>query len=87
MRAATTADIIVVGAGVFGAWTARALQQAGRRVTLVDAWGPANARAASGGETRMTRGSYGAVDECGRHQDPGSEPGHGAEQKIAPADV
>jgi sarcosine oxidase len=53
-------DVIVVGAGVFGVWTARKLQQAGRTVTLIDAWGPAHARASSGGESRMTRGSYGA---------------------------
>ncbi len=54
------ADVIVVGAGVFGAWTARHLQRSGRRVMLVDAWAPAHARASSGGESRLTRGSYGA---------------------------
>ena len=43
-------DAIVVGAGVFGAWTATALQAAGQKVLLVDAWGPAHARASSGGE-------------------------------------
>lgn len=62
-RAATGAaawDAIVVGAGVFGAWTASRLQAAGQRVLLVDAWGPAHARAASGGESRMTRSDYGA---------------------------
>jgi monomeric sarcosine oxidase len=53
-------DTIVVGAGVFGACTARALQRAGQKVLLVDAWGPAHARASSGGESRLTRGSYGA---------------------------
>ena len=52
-------DSIVVGAGVFGAWTAWHLQQAGQRVLLLDAYGPAHARASSGGESRMTRGSYG----------------------------
>lgn len=52
-------DAIVVGAGVFGAWTAWYLQQRGKRVLLVDAYGPAHARASSGGESRMTRGSYG----------------------------
>ena len=31
--------IAVVGAGVFGAWTAHHLQNAGHRVTLIDAWG------------------------------------------------
>ncbi|HEX2764735.1 MAG TPA: FAD-dependent oxidoreductase [Allosphingosinicella sp.] len=53
-------DIVVVGAGVFGGCTARALQRAGRTVLLLDAWGPAHARASSGGESRLTRGSYGA---------------------------
>jgi glycine/D-amino acid oxidase-like deaminating enzyme len=54
------ADTIVIGAGVFGAWTATRLRAAGHDVMLVDAWGPANARASSGGESRMTRGAYGA---------------------------
>lgn len=54
------ADTIVVGAGVFGAWTATRLRAAGDSVMLVDAWGPAHARASSGGESRMTRGAYGA---------------------------
>ena len=53
-------DVAVIGAGVFGAWTAKKLQDAGRRVLLLDAWGPAHARASSGGESRMTRGAYGA---------------------------
>ncbi|HET9426904.1 MAG TPA: FAD-dependent oxidoreductase [Allosphingosinicella sp.] len=53
-------DVAVVGAGVFGAWTARQLLDSGKRVLLIDAWGPAHARASSGGESRMTRGSYGA---------------------------
>ena len=53
-------DAVVVGAGVFGAWTATHLQRLGKRVLLVDAAGPANARASSGGETRMTRSAYGA---------------------------
>ena len=48
-------DALVVGAGVFGAWTAWHLRKAGQRVLLLDASGPANARASSGGESRMTR--------------------------------
>ncbi|MFL6843489.1 MAG: FAD-dependent oxidoreductase [Allosphingosinicella sp.] len=60
IAASAVADVAVIGAGVFGACTARALQRAGRRVTLIDAWGPAHARASSGGESRLTRGSYGA---------------------------
>jgi sarcosine oxidase len=51
--------VAVVGAGVFGAWTARHLQQQGHRVTLIDAWGPAHSRASSGGESRLTRAAYG----------------------------
>lgn len=51
--------VIVVGAGAFGGWTALELQRRGARVTLLDAWGPGNARASSGGETRVIRGTYG----------------------------
>ena len=55
-------DTIVVGAGVFGAWTAWHLRRLGQRVLLLDASGPAHARASSGGESRMTRTIYGADD-------------------------
>jgi glycine/D-amino acid oxidase-like deaminating enzyme len=55
-------DAIVVGAGVFGAWTAWHLRRAGRRVLLLDGAGAAHARASSGGESRMTRTIYGADD-------------------------
>ena len=51
--------IAVVGAGVFGSWTAHHLQQQGHKVTLIDPWGPAHSRASSGGETRLTRAAYG----------------------------
>jgi glycine/D-amino acid oxidase-like deaminating enzyme len=51
--------IAVIGAGAFGGWTALHLLQQGARVTLIDAWGPGNARASSGGETRIIRGMYG----------------------------
>jgi glycine/D-amino acid oxidase-like deaminating enzyme len=53
-------DVAVIGAGVFGAWTAERLRVAGRRVLLVDAWGPGHARASSGGESRLIRTAYGA---------------------------
>src|SRR3990170_8798301 len=53
------AHVAVVGAGVFGAWTAHHLLAAGHRVTLIDAHGPAHSRASSGGESRMTRAAYG----------------------------
>jgi sarcosine oxidase len=52
-------DVIVVGAGVFGAWTAWKLHRLGQKVLLVDAWGPAHSRASSGGESRLTRTEYG----------------------------
>ncbi len=54
-----TRHIAVVGTGAFGGWTALFLRRAGVRVTLLDAWGPGNARASSGGETRIIRGVYG----------------------------
>src|SRR5215510_12340065 len=52
-------DSIVIGAGVFGAWTAWQLRKSGQRVLLLDAYGAAHARASSGGESRVRRGSYG----------------------------
>src|SRR5687768_1963919 len=54
-----SADVIVVGAGAFGGWTAYYLRQLGARVRLVDAYGPGNSRATSGDETRGVRSSYG----------------------------
>jgi len=51
--------VTVIGAGAFGGWTALALRRRGAHVTLVDAWGPGNARASSGGETRVIRATYG----------------------------
>src|SRR4029077_3763499 len=35
------------------------LIEQGARVTLLDAWGPGNSRASSGGETRTIRATYG----------------------------
>jgi glycine/D-amino acid oxidase-like deaminating enzyme len=55
----SAAHVAVIGAGVFGSWTAEHLRRAGHRVTLVDMAGPAQSRASSGGESRMTRGGYG----------------------------
>ncbi|MDE3136877.1 MAG: FAD-dependent oxidoreductase [Acidobacteriota bacterium] len=57
---AKTYDVVVVGAGVFGAWTALELEQRGANVLLIDAYGPANSRASSGGESRIIRMGYGA---------------------------
>lgn len=52
-------DVAVIGAGVFGAWTAYFLQKSGLRVGLYDAYGPANSRGSSGDESRITRMAYG----------------------------
>jgi sarcosine oxidase len=53
-------DVAVIGSGVFGAWTAYFLRKSGVSVLLLDAYGPANARASSGGESRIIRMGYGA---------------------------
>ncbi len=63
MRASETDsayDVAVIGAGVFGAWTAYQLQQSGKRVVLIDAYGAGNSRSSSGGESRIIRMGYGA---------------------------
>ena len=53
-------DVAVVGAGVFGAWTAWHLRRRGLSVALVEAHGPGHSRASSGGETRVIRMGYGS---------------------------
>jgi glycine/D-amino acid oxidase-like deaminating enzyme len=55
----TAPRIAVFGAGAFGGWTALELLRRGASVTLLDAWGPGNVRASSGGETRVIRATYG----------------------------
>src|SRR5712691_2269834 len=54
-----TYEVAVIGAGVFGAWTAYHLERSGKKVALLDAYGPANSRASSGGESRIIRMGYG----------------------------
>lgn len=53
-------DVAIVGAGVFGAWTAWHLLRAGKTVRLFDAYGAGHARGSSGGESRVIRMGYGA---------------------------
>lgn len=62
MKTRETYDTAVIGAGVFGAWTAYHLQRSGQAVLLLDAYGVASSRASSGGETRVIRMGYGADD-------------------------
>jgi sarcosine oxidase len=52
----------VVGAGVFGASTARALARRGWQVTLAEQYTPGTVRSASGGDTRLLRTAHGGVD-------------------------
>jgi sarcosine oxidase len=61
MEAPHASDLVVVGAGTMGAWTAYWAQAGGgRRVTLLDAWGVGHPRATSGGETRIIRSAHGS---------------------------
>src|SRR5258708_18044420 len=60
MSGQKTFDVAVIGAGVFGAWTAWHLARRGQRVALIDAYGAAHSRASSGGESRIIRMGYGA---------------------------
>jgi len=51
--------VVVVGAGVFGVWTAHFLRATGVDVTIIDAYGPGNTRSSSGDESRILRCGYG----------------------------
>jgi sarcosine oxidase len=55
----SSADVVVVGGGAWGGWTSLYLRQMGAKVTMVDAYGPGNARSTSGDESRGVRSSYG----------------------------
>ena len=62
MTGSSSYDVVVIGAGVFGAWTAWHLARRKQKVLVLDAYGAAHNRASSGGETRIIRMSY-AADE------------------------
>lgn len=55
-------DLVVVGGGVIGAWTALLAARTGRRVSLVDQFGIGDPRSTSTAETRISRASH-AADE------------------------
>ncbi|MDQ3880530.1 MAG: FAD-dependent oxidoreductase, partial [Chloroflexota bacterium] len=51
--------VVVVGAGVMGAWTAESLRRRGADVVLLDLYGPGNSLASSGDESRVIRVAHG----------------------------
>src|SRR4051812_38511501 len=53
--ATASSDVVVIGAGAWGSFTALNLRQRGVNVTLVDAYGPGNSRSTSGDESRGVR--------------------------------
>ncbi len=53
-------DLVIVGAGTMGTWTAFWANRAGLRTMLVDAWGAGHPRSTSGDETRIVRSAYGS---------------------------
>ena len=58
VSAQASPEVVVIGAGVFGGWTALSLRELGASVNLLDAYGPGNSRSSSGGETRQIRAGY-----------------------------
>jgi len=54
-----TYDVAVIGAGVFGAWTALQLARRGKSVILLETYGPGHSRSSSGDESRIIRMGYG----------------------------
>ena len=59
-RSAPAYDVVVVGAGVMGAWTALQAVRSGRRTLLVDQFGPADHRATSTDASRILRFGHGS---------------------------
>jgi sarcosine oxidase len=55
-------QVVVVGAGVFGASTARELVRRGFDVSVIEQYTPGTVRSGSGGDTRLLRFSHGDED-------------------------
>ena len=62
VRLGAVSTATVVGAGVFGASTARELARRGWDVTLVEQYTPGHVRSASGGDTRLIRFAHGEAE-------------------------
>jgi glycine/D-amino acid oxidase-like deaminating enzyme len=60
--------VVVVGAGVFGSWTALWLLRRGASVMLVEQYGPGNPLSSSGDESRVSRSAHGPDDHYPRWQ-------------------
>ena len=69
MKTGQAYDLAVIGAGVFGAWTAYQFQKTGAIVILIDQYGAGNSRASSGGKTRVIRRGYGPDEIYSRSAD------------------
>jgi glycine/D-amino acid oxidase-like deaminating enzyme len=52
-------EVVIIGAGVYGASLAWWLTRKGDSVTIIDQFEPGDARASSGGETRLFRCAHG----------------------------
>ena len=52
-------NVVIVGGGSWGGWTGLNLRRLGAKVTIIDMYGPGNARSTSGDESRGVRSSYG----------------------------
>jgi len=57
-----TADILIIGAGVMGTATARALRRSGRKVIVLEQFSAGHLRGSSHGRTRIFRFSYPDVE-------------------------
>ncbi|MBX6330605.1 MAG: N-methyl-L-tryptophan oxidase [Gemmatimonadaceae bacterium] len=57
-RGATTADVVIVGAGAMGSAAAYALAARGVRVVALDRWAPPHAHGSTHGRTRIIREAY-----------------------------
>lgn len=79
---AAVRQAVVVGAGVFGVWTAWHLADAGIRVTLVDAYGAGNSRSSSGDESRILRCGYGPDEIYSRMARRSRELWHAAQSRL-----
>ena len=54
-----TSDLVVIGGGAFGMWTALSAAERGARVTLIDQNAIGHPRGSSGGASRNIRAAYG----------------------------